>query len=50
MCSLVHVILQLNDRSQFPTRNTKLVNCTVHVESVSSEYACFPNQVVFYRG
>ena len=46
-CSYVHVILQLNGRNQFPTRNTKLVNSAVYVESAGSEYVCFPNQAVF---
>ena len=38
--------MQLNGRNQFPTRKSKLVNSAVHVESVASEYVCFPNQAV----
>ena len=33
----VHVILHLNGRNQFPTRNTKFVISVVHVKSVASE-------------
>ena len=42
----IHVILQLNGRNQFPTRKSNLVNSPVHVETVASEYVCFPNQAV----
>ena len=42
----VHVILQPNGRNQFPTRNPKLVDSAVHVESVANEYICFQNQDV----
>ena len=31
----------------FLTRDTKLVNSAVHVESVASAYVCFPNEAVF---
>ena len=47
ICSHIHLISQLNGRNQFPTRNTKLVNFALHVESAASEYVCFPNQAVF---
>ena len=36
--SQVQMILQLNGRNQFPTRNTKLLSSAVHVESAASEY------------